>query len=139
MHYPQVDDLKALKNNFAITTSLADDSRLEGMLPLDLKIEGKSWRIFVNDLYNDLNGNPSYFSFYLALRELEQYKEVSDFMRWCALKGLPSSSMELLVYYKQLGRTVIDIENVIGKIDPKISSIDYEMRSSVINELIAAR
>lgn len=136
MHYPQIDALVALKHHYSIKVTLADDAPLCGLIPVNVTINNKNWRLYIHDVHADLNNGHEHFMLYLVLRELERYNDAPDFLRWCAQNGGSSSSLELLVYYKQLGRTIIDIENIIGKINSQISPMDYELRTSVINRLL---
>jgi len=112
-------------------------NEIEGLRVVDLSINNKTWSVLVHDEYNDLEESNQLMCFYLVLRSLEIYQSASDFLKWCGINGCKASNLELLAHYKKMGQTVIDIESIIGIIDSKISGLDYELRTEVIEILLA--
>lgn len=96
-----------------------------------LSFGSKVWIILCDDDYQDLREQSTYMNVFLALRELEIYKEEDDFLTWSNQNG----GRNLLEYYRSLDATLMEIETILGSIDQFISDFDYELRTGVIKEL----
>ncbi|MDX2360550.1 MAG: hypothetical protein QNK23_07070 [Crocinitomicaceae bacterium] len=132
-----LDSLIELKNTNDIRVSVLPD-RIDDMQWVEFSIQSTSWRILVDDEYNDLNESSQLMCVFLVLRELEIYQEAADYLKWCGQMRAIVFNSDLLVYYKQLGKSVVEIESFIGHIDSQITDLDYQLRTGVIKELIAA-
>ena len=133
-----LDSLQKLRDDLSIVVVpniLHDIGSLKGV---DLYIGKQSWPILIDDEYNDLREDRQLMALYLVLRELEIYQNEPDFLKWCMHNGSDSSDFYLLEYYRSLGRAIYTIEKLIGQIDSRISSLDYELRTGTIHELVAA-
>jgi len=132
-----LNSLLELKNANEIRVSLLP-SRIDDLQWVTFTIKSSSWNILIDDEYNDLNESSQLMCLFLVLRELEIYQEESDYLKWSAQMGTNINNTDLLVYYKQLGKSIFEIESFIGHIDSQITDLDYQLRTGVIKELIAA-
>ncbi len=129
----EVRDLHEIRIKLNIFGNIGD---LKGV---ELYIGDESWQVLVDDEYNDLIEDHQLMCLFLVLRELETYLTEPDFLKWCMQNGSDASDFHLLQYYRELGRSVYEIEKRIGTIDSRISSLDYELRTGIIHELIQAK
>jgi len=83
----------------------------------------------VDDEYKDFALNKSAMNLCLFLRELEDYQEEEDILKWCNLKGLNPGDAGILDYYKGLASIYADAKNILGTIDPQISDYDFELNA----------
>ena len=133
-----LDSLNELRRMHAVKIFILETTDHVDLKCAELFLGNKSWIILVDDEYNDLHEKNQLMCLFLILRELEIYQSESDFLKWCTQNGSNASDTKLLYYYKQLGKTILEIESIIGEIDSKISGLDYELRTGVIDELIKA-
>lgn len=98
-------------------------------------LDGKSFTLMVDDEYNDFKLNKPVLNFCLVLRELEDYKEEDDILKWCNLKGLKTNESGMLDYYRDLGHLYNEVEFILGVIDPQISSLDFELNAGAAQAL----
>lgn len=103
---------------------------------VELKIGRDTWTIYVDDEYQDLLKNKQLFSLYLVLRELQEYSDSDDYLDWCANCGLESNDDHLLAYFRDLGRISREIEAKIGTFELPITDFEYQMRISVVDQLL---
>lgn len=137
MSNAQINNLVDLRNRHQISIQLGQQERLEDLYPVELKIGEKGWTIYVDDEYQDLSKESQLLGLFLTLRELEIYKDETDFLKWCSQNGTSPKNGILLNYYKELGKYIIEIEKKINTIDSCISPLEYELRTEVIDQLIA--
>lgn len=133
-----VRSLKALRDDNSILIKLNylhDNCDLKGV---DFIIGEQSWPILIDDEYNDLREDRQLMALFLVLRELEIYQSEPDFLKWCMQNGSDPADFHLLEYYRSMGRSMYAIEKIIGTIDSHISSLDYELRTGIIRELVEA-
>lgn len=96
------------------------------------QIGENSWELYCDDEYEDLSESSTFMNVFLALRELQIYKEEDDFITW----SNQNNGSHLLNYYQTLAKSIIEIESLIGEINPFFSDYDYQMRTGSIIELI---
>lgn len=130
--------LLELRNSRSVVISMRDDG-IAHLASTNLIIDQRSWKILVDDEYEDLNPDNQLMCFFLVIRELETYLSEPDFLKWTAQNGSDASNEKLLEYYRELGKTVYEIKEELGEIDSKISGLDYELRTGVIDRLIATK
>jgi len=71
----------------------------------------------------------------LVLRELEIYKESTDFLDWCKTQDVNPDSNELRTYYQELAGIYNEVESKLGKIDSQISDLDFQLNAGTVQEL----
>lgn len=130
--------LRELRNLHDIRIELHPQLNCGPFTGVKLFIGSQSWPILVDDEYRDLRDTNQLMGLYLCLRSLENYQYESDFLKWCMHHHADASDFELLQYYRSLAKTTYDIEQSIGPIDSRISSLDYELRTGIIRELVQA-
>ena len=71
----------------------------------------------------------------MILRELEEYEEEEDILRWCKVKGLHAGNTDILEYYRGLSTVYTEVQKILGTIDSYISYYDFEMNAGAAQEL----
>jgi hypothetical protein len=66
---------------------------------------------------------------------LEDYAETDDYLEWCKISYIEPAESRWLDYYRGLSKIYIEIEKVIGSINPIISSFDYEFHADAYSQL----
>lgn len=89
----------------------------------------------VDDEYNDFAINKPALNLCLLLRELEDYQEEDDILKWCNLKGLNPGDTGVLEYYRGLTSIHTDVKNILGTIDPQISDFDFGLNAGAAQAL----
>lgn len=133
VNYPEIQKLNNLKVSFGIKINHVGS--LDNLSKVELKIKDKSFSIYIHDEYNDLIINNPLLNLCLVLRELELYKDCSDFLDWCNNQNVIASNEDLRGYYMKLDKTYYAIENIIGQIDSQISDLDFQLNAGAIAEL----
>ncbi len=80
--------------------------------------------------------NKPLVSFFLVLFSLEIYDDRLDYLDWSKQNLIDSSNVKWLDYYRSLDKTYAEIKSVLGEIDSCISSMDYQLRTGIIDTLI---
>lgn len=136
--YPEIQKLKNDFKNFKIKISKPIEFIRKDLFFIDLSINDRSWRILVDDEYQDFLKGNNLMNWYLVLNSLELYIETEDILEWS--KELYIEEIEnFLEYYKALAVTYKEIEKKLGKIDSYISSYDYEFRTGAIRALLETK
>ena len=133
--YPEIDKLKSIYTAHAISIKILKRANREGFVLAEINIDSKTWNIYIDDEYGDCTKNRPLVAFYLVLFSLETYHDSTDFLDWCRQNLLDASNPGLLDYYKSLKTTYSEIKSVLGGIDSCISSLDYQLRTGVIDAL----
>jgi hypothetical protein len=132
-NYVEILCLKNLEHKFNIKTEVQKSTF--GLSKVRLSIQHKSHTILIHDEYNDLKLKNPLLNLCLVLRDLEIYKESSDFLDWCKTQCVNPDSNELRTYYKGLEVIYNEVESKLGKIDSQISDLDFQLNSGAAWEL----
>ena len=100
-----------------------------------ITLRQKSFKIYIDNEYGDLQLQNPILSLYLVLRELEIYAEEKDFHAWCLSQSVNSKNVKIINYYTQLGGIYNEIKQILGTIDSQISNFDFELNAGAIQEL----
>ena len=134
-NFPEIKKLKSIYNAHNIAIKRLKRANREGFVLAEITIDSKVWNIYIDDEYGDCTKNKPLVAFYLMLFSLETYKDSIDYLDWCHQNLLDTSDLNWLDYYKTLETTYSEIKEVLGKIDSCISSLDYQLRTGVIDAL----
>ena len=121
------------ENNIEIKRNTRED--IQSFKALELNLNNYIFTIYIDDEYNDVNEENPLMYFFLILRELEIYKDSTDYLNWCKQVGLHTDDEQLRQYYIALGASYKKIEKILGEIDSCISSLDYQLSTGVIKRL----
>lgn len=138
VHYPEIDKLNQIYVDHQVVI-IADHTRLLGgkkYYPMvEFQLAGKQFEIYVDDQYQDLRLNYPLLNLCLVLRELEGYDWADDLLVWSMERGLDSGDLQVLDFYRELGRIYIQVEAILGKVDPFVSDWDFEMNAGAAQAL----
>ena len=133
MEFPEVKQLTTQFKAYPIQISEPFDTIREDLFFVKLTIGSKSWNILIDDEYKDYSKDKPLVNWFLVLYALDAYNECDDILEWSNAHGIAST--RLLDYYKALATIYREVEGVIGKIDPCISSYDYSLRTGRVSAL----
>ena len=102
---------------------------------VDFQIEGKAYKLFIDDEYDDLRYNYPLLNFCLVLRELEGFDLARDPRIWAQERGLDPDHEQVNDYHKYLSIIYPEIEKIMGHIHPQVSDWDFEMNSGAAQKL----
>ena len=91
-----------------------------------LTMDGQSFKIYVDDEYNDFKYNNPILNFCLVLRELEDYKFSDDYLVWCAERYINPSDIKIRDYYSGLDKIYADVTAIMGVVKSYIPDTDFE-------------
>jgi len=121
------------RNKIEINRNASKD--IQSFKALELNLNNNLFSIYIDDEYNHVNETNPLMCFFLILRELEIYKDSTDFLDWCKQLGVNADDEKLRQYYISLESTYSEIEKKLGQIDSCISSLDYQLNTGVIKQL----
>lgn len=136
--YPEVEALNRIYIDYKVEIHFSTANILDGKedyREVTLTLASKTFNLFVEDEMDDARLNYPLLNLCLVLRELEHYKESSDFLEWTKDHYLDPKSPEVISHFKNLEAVYTEVEKIIGKIDSQISNWDFEMGSGAAWEL----
>ena len=134
MSYPEIEQLKSDFERFDIRISRPKEVLRNDLFFVDVSINNNTWTILIDDEYGDFSPNNPMANWFLVLFSLEGYAEAEDILEWG--RDINFNAVEhLLDHYKSLAITYREIEEILGTIDARISSFDYQMRTGVVKTL----
>jgi len=97
-NYPNIKALKDLFIKHKVSVKISDKIFMAGRkdFPLVVLTLGKqSFKLFVEDVYDDFKYNYPILNFCIVLRELENFKFSNDYLLWCAEHHLNASDLKI--------------------------------------------
>ena len=110
MNYEEIQELSHFTIKHRIDVKVFPDSYLDGdtSFPLvEVKFPDYSFRIFVDDEYDDLKINSKLLAVCIVLRALESYDFAEDYLVWCTQHGFDAAIPEVRNHFLQLGEVEI--------------------------------
>ena len=135
--YSEIEKLKNYFKKHTIWLKKSSRSVQHYFIIVELTIDDNSWEVLVDDEYNDFSEDHQLMSLFLTLSSLEAYNESNDYLNWCKENGIDPSDSNLIEYYQSLDSIYREIKTILGEIDSCISSMDYQLRTGVIDALIS--
>ena len=132
--YTEIEQLNSYFKNHEIKISKPTNWIRNDLFYVKVSINNNSWKILIEDEFNDFSLKNKLVNWFLVLYNLEHYKESSDILEWSKEIGVTPENF--LEYYRDLDTISKQIEHQIGTIDAQISSYDYTLRTSVYKELL---
>ena len=132
--YPELEKLKAFQKAHVVKIRLLGER--DDLLLVKFESNKGSWDIYIEDSKGDFEESNQLLCLYLTLKSLEDYVGEPDFLTWADFYGLDDFDPFWLDYYLSLEKICYEIEFHMGKINPFIDSLDYELRSGAFQELI---
>lgn len=129
--YPSIARLEELHGSIKPEVVPLDGEFLEQeYYPLvEFRLKGKSYKIYLDNEYEDLElGNPL-LNLCLVLRALENYLDTEDYLVWCTQHGIDPANSVARNYHMGLGKAVREIALWIDPIDSFISDYDFELNA----------
>ena len=133
--YNELKKLTSLFNKSNIEIIRNSRDNIQSFKTLELNLNNNLFSIYIDDEYNDVNEANPLMCFFLILRELEIYRDSTDYLDWCKQLGVNANDDQLRQYYISLEATYTELEKILGEIDSCISSLDYQLNTGVIKKL----
>lgn len=109
MDYEEIQELSRFTRKHRIDVKVILDSYLAGNTSFPMvgvKFQDYSFRIFVDDEYDDLKINSKLLAVCIVLRALESYDFAEDYLIWCTQHGFDAAIPEVRNHFQQLGEVV---------------------------------
>lgn len=136
--YPEIRALQALYDTHKVRIQVLEADALAlqtDHVKVSFSLGSKSFILYIDDEYKDLDLNNPLLSLTLVLFELEDYEDEEDFLRWCMGKGLSANNTLLLDYYRDLSHTYAAIKKILGSVESKISGLDFQLNAGAAQML----
>lgn len=133
-----MDSIKALSSllkQFNISFSEVDESFCHGWKSMSVKIENEIYLLHLDDEYQDLENEIPELTLCVILRNLEEFKDSSDYVNWCKSTGIDQDNPQTKNYFQYLSTVVPKIELIIGEIDSCISNYDFTLNAGEAQKL----
>jgi len=100
-----------------------------------INIDSDSFKIIVDDEFDDLRYKNPELSLCLVLRALEVYHETDDYLNWCKEMNIDAGDFDAREYHMSLPTIFAEIESKVGKIDSFINDLDFELNAGAAQAL----
>ncbi|AUC14037.1 hypothetical protein BTO06_02180 [Tenacibaculum sp. SZ-18] len=134
MYFAEIQKLNSYFFHHIIKISKPTDWIRTDLFYVKISINNNSWKILVEDEFNDFSSTNKLVNWFLILYNLEHYIKTNDILEWS--KEITVAPEDFLEYYRNLDTISKQIEHQIGTIDAQISSYDYTLRTGVYKELL---
>jgi len=102
---------------------------------VDFQLAGKTYKLFIDDEYEDLRYNYPLLNFCLVLRELDGYDAARELEVWAQERYLDAKDSQVIKFHQYLAKIYPEIAQILGKIHPHISDWDFEMNAGAAQQL----
>lgn len=134
--YPSIAALKELQDKFKTKIQVVKPSGFNtDWFEVDFQIREKSFRIHVDDEYQDLRIGSEILNLCLVLRSLEELQEATSFEHWCQATGVNSELNTARSYFESSHQFLNQIKDILGDIDSQISDLDFSLNAGAANFL----
>ena len=134
--YLEIQKLERGYKYFGVSISSPTEVIRNDLFFVDIVIEGKSWVVLVDDEYEYFSMDNPLLNWFLVLNSLDIYDDCDDYLVWCKEYFVDAKSSRMISYYSSLSTTYLEIEEIIGRINPFISPYDYSLRTGVMKALL---
>ena len=136
--YPQIAALYSIIEDKNINlTALPKNPKMDSIYfrEIEFNCEGFSAVIPLDDEYEDVEKGNQALMLQLIIYAVEEYEACEDFLVWSTAFGLNSNDPFILDIYKDLGKTIPKIRDIIGTEINDISDYDWELNAGAAQTL----
>ncbi len=134
--YNEITQLIHLQKTYQLRVEALAVDTGESFIKVRFLAGGRSWEVYVDNEYGYFDPSKQLLGIYLVLSAVDHYHTADDYLVWCNDNGLNASEPQWLDYYRGLDAVYKEIESIIGKIDPFITSFDYELHAGAFSALL---
>lgn len=134
--YPEIERLQSLVSEHSITVELLGQAGKSYTHWVKLSVGDKSWKLYVDDEFGDLEHDKPVIGLFLVLSTLLDYSDSEGYLEWCKVSNIESSD-KWLDYYRGLSQITRELEQELGSLDPIISQYDYTISTGLAKRLRA--
>ncbi len=138
INYPEIEALREIHRKHNVTIRVSKNEFLmenKSYPAVTFSLGGQSFKLFVDDEYEDFKLDSSALSLCLILRELESYKDEDSYQSWCKAQLLDPVNTEVKAFYKSLNGIYPEIEKILGEVNSQISDYDFGLNAGAAQEL----
>ena len=136
--YPQIAELYSIiENNKIELSALPKTKKLSDIYFREIEFTSKNFSAIIplDDEYDDAEtGNPALI-LQLIIYAVEEYEECEDFLVWSTAFGLDASDPFIFELYRDLGKVIPKIREILGTDINDISDYDWELNAGAAEAL----
>ncbi len=134
--YPSIAALKELQDKFKPKIQVVKPSGFNtDWFEVDFQIQDKTFRIHVDDEYQDLRIESEILNLCLVLRSLEELQDATSFEHWCQSTGINPELGIACSYYETSHQVLEEVKAILGDIDSQISDLEFSLNAGAANFL----
>ncbi len=136
--YPQVAALYLIIEDKNIKlTALPTNSKMDSIYFREIEFINEDFSAIIplDDEYEDVEKGNQALMLQLIIYAVEEYEDCEDFLVWSTAFGLNSNDPFVLDMYRDLGKTIPKIRDIIGTDINDISDYDWELNAGAAQAL----
>lgn len=136
--YPQIAELYSILEYKKIKlTALPTNPKMDSIYFREIEFNSKEFSAVIplDDEYGDAEKGNQALILQLIIYAVEEYEDCEDFLVWSMAFGLNSNDPFILNMYRDLGKTIPKIRDVIGTDVNDISDYDWELNAGAAQAL----
>ncbi|HCI72345.1 MAG TPA: hypothetical protein DF712_12475 [Balneola sp.] len=136
--YPQIAALYSIIEDKKIKlTALPTNPKLDSIYFREIEFSSQDFSAIIplDDEYEDVEKGNQALMLQLIIYAVEEYEDREDFLVWSTAFGLNSNDPFILNMYRDLGKTIPKIRDIIGTDINDISDYDWELNAGAAQAL----
>lgn len=136
--YPQIAALYSIIEYKKIKlTALPTNPKLDSIYFREIEFSSQDFSAIIplDDEYEDIEKGNQALMLQLIIYAVEEYEDREDFLVWSTAFGLNSNDPFILNMYRDLGKTIPKIRDIIGTDINDISDYDWELNAGAAQAL----
>jgi hypothetical protein len=136
--YPQIAALYSIIEDKKIKmTALPTNPKMDSIYFREIEFSSQDFSVVIplDDEYEDVEKGNQALMLQLIIYAVEEYEDCEDFLVWSTAFGLNSNDPFILDMYRDLGKTIPKIRDIIGTEINDISDYDWELNAGAAQAL----
>lgn len=136
--YPQIAALYSIIEDKKIKmTALPTNPKMGSIYFREIEFISQDFSVVIplDDEYEDVEKGNQALLLQLIIYAVEEYEDCEDFLVWSTAFGLNSNDPFILDMYRDLGKTIPKIRDIIGTDINDISDYDWELNAGAAQAL----
>lgn len=136
--YPQIAALYSIIEDKKIKmTALPTNPKMDSIYFREIEFSSQDFSAIIplDDEYEDVEKGNQALMLQLIIYAVEEYEDREDFLVWSTAFGLNSNDPFILNMYRDLGKTIPKIRDIIGTDINDISDYDWELNAGAAQAL----
>ena len=136
--YPQIAALYSIIEDKKIKmTALPTNPKMDSIYFREIEFSSQDFSVVIplDDEYEDVEKGNQALMLQLIIYAVEEFEDCEDFLVWSTAFGLNSNDPFILDMYRDLGKTIPKIRDIIGTEINDISDYDWELNAGAAQAL----